>query len=38
VVISTSSIFGCKKTSFSTEATASQDFGVMAIDTAYSGT
>ncbi len=38
VVISTSSIFGCKKVSFSTEATASQDFGVMAIDTAHTGT
>ena len=32
VVISTSSIFGCKKTTFTTEAGA-QDFGVMAIDT-----
>lgn len=32
VVISTSSIFGCKKTSFTTEA-GSQDFGVIAIDT-----
>lgn len=33
VVISTSSIFGCKKTTFTTDAGA-QDFGVMAIDTA----
>lgn len=33
VVISTSSIFGCKKTTFTTEAGA-QDFGVFAIDTA----
>lgn len=32
VVISTSSIFGCKKTTFTTEAGA-QDFGVIAIDT-----
>lgn len=32
VVISTSSIFGCKKTTFTTEA-GSQDFGVIAIDT-----
>ena len=32
VVISTASIFGCKKTTFTTEAGA-QDFGVMAIDT-----
>ncbi len=33
VVISTSSIFGCKKTTFTTEAGA-QDFGVFALDTA----
>ena len=33
VVISTSSIFGCKKTTFTTDAGA-QDFGVMAVDTA----
>jgi len=32
VVISTSSIFGCKKTTFTTEA-GPQDFGVFAIDT-----
>lgn len=32
LVISTSSIFGCKKTTFTTEAGA-QDFGVIAIDT-----
>lgn len=33
VVISTSSIFGCKKTTFTTEAGA-QDFGVFSLDTA----
>lgn len=34
VVISTSSIFGCKKTTFTTDEAGAQDFGVMAIDTA----
>lgn len=33
LIISTSSIFGCKKTTFTTEA-GPQDFGVFAIDTA----
>jgi N4-gp56 family major capsid protein len=33
VVISTSSIFGCKKTTFTTESGA-QDFGIFALDTA----
>lgn len=33
VVITTGSIFGCKKTTFTTEAGA-QDFGVIAVDTA----
>jgi N4-gp56 family major capsid protein len=35
VVVTSSAIFGCKKTSFTTdEATAPQDFGVFALDTA----
>jgi N4-gp56 family major capsid protein len=34
VVISTSSIWGCKKTTFTTDEAGAQDFGVMAIDTA----
>lgn len=33
VVISTSSIFGCKKVTFTTDEAGAQDFGVMAIDT-----
>lgn len=33
VVISTSSIFGCKKTTFTTDEAGAQDFGVMALDT-----
>lgn len=33
VVITTASIFGCKKTTFTTDEAGAQDFGVMAIDT-----
>jgi N4-gp56 family major capsid protein len=33
VVITTSSIFGCKKTTFTTDEAGAQDFGVFALDT-----